>query len=43
LIESPSLLMTIGAFLLLLGPLIVLHELGHYWAGRAFGVRALTL
>ncbi|MFM5950026.1 MAG: RIP metalloprotease RseP [Novosphingobium sp.] len=34
--------MTIGAFLLLLGPLIVLHELGHYWAGRLFGVRALT-
>lgn len=42
LIESPSLLLTIGAFLLLLGPLIVLHELGHYWMGRAFGVRALT-
>ena len=42
LIESPSFLMTIGAFLLLLGPLIVLHELGHYYAGRLFGVRALT-
>ena len=42
LMESPSLLMTLGAFLLLLGPLIVLHELGHYLAGRAFGVRALT-
>ncbi len=42
LIESPSFLMTIGAFLLLLGPLIVLHELGHYWAGRLFGVRAMT-
>ncbi|HEX4848689.1 MAG TPA: RIP metalloprotease RseP [Novosphingobium sp.] len=33
-------MLTVGAFLLLLGPLIVLHELGHYWAGRAFGVRA---
>ena len=42
LIESPSFLMYIGAFLLLLGPLIVLHELGHYWMGRAFGVRAMT-
>ena len=41
-IESPSLLLTIGAFLLLLGPLIVLHELGHYYAGRLFGVRAQT-
>lgn len=40
--ESPSILLTIGAFLLLLGPLIVLHELGHYLMGRAFGVRALT-
>lgn len=41
-IETPSLLTTLGAFLLLLGPLIVLHELGHYLAGRLFGVRALT-
>jgi regulator of sigma E protease len=30
----------IGAFLLLLGPLVVLHELGHYLVGRLFGVRA---
>ena len=41
-IESPSFLLYVGAFLLLLGPLIVLHELGHYWMGRVFGVRALT-
>ena len=40
--ESPSILLTVVAFLLLLGPLIVLHELGHYLMGRAFGVRALT-
>ena len=40
--ESPSILLTAGAFLLLLGPLIVLHELGHYLMGRVFGVRALT-
>jgi regulator of sigma E protease len=40
LIESPSFLTYIGSFLLVLGPLIVLHELGHYGMGRLFGVRA---
>ncbi len=40
--NSPSILLTIVAFILLLGPLIVLHELGHYYAGRLFGVRAET-
>ncbi len=39
-LESPSLLMTVFAFLLVLGPLIVIHELGHYLVGRWFGVRA---
>ena len=39
---SPPIWLTIIAFILLLGPLVVLHELGHYWAGRLFGVRALT-
>jgi regulator of sigma E protease len=39
-LESPSILMMIGAFLLLLGPLVVVHELGHYLVGRLFGVRA---
>lgn len=38
--ESPSLLMTIGAFLLVLGPLVLMHELGHYLVGRWFGVKA---
>jgi regulator of sigma E protease len=38
--ESPGLFLTVFAFLLLLGPLIVLHELGHYFAGRVFKVRA---
>ena len=42
LVQSPSILLTIVAFILLLGPLIVLHELGHYFAGRLFGVRAET-
>ena len=39
-VNSPSVLMMIGAFLLVLGPLVVLHELGHYLVGRLFGVRA---
>ena len=39
-IESPSVLMMIGAFFLVLGPLVVLHELGHYLVARVFGVRA---
>ncbi|MEY2943905.1 MAG: hypothetical protein RLY97_1919, partial [Pseudomonadota bacterium] len=37
--HSPSILMIIGAFALVLGPLIVLHELGHYLVGRLFGVK----
>ncbi|NBC38019.1 RIP metalloprotease RseP [Novosphingobium sp. FSY-8] len=28
------------AFALLLGPLVLVHELGHYWVGRWFGVHA---
>jgi regulator of sigma E protease len=38
--ESPSLLMTILSFLLVIGPLIFIHELGHYYVGRLFGVKA---
>jgi regulator of sigma E protease len=38
--ESPGILLTIAAFLLLLGPLVFVHELGHYLAGRWFGVKA---
>ncbi|MFC0684705.1 RIP metalloprotease RseP [Novosphingobium clariflavum] len=37
---SPNLLTTIFAFLLLLGPLVLVHELGHYLVGRLFGVKA---
>ncbi|HKR93426.1 RIP metalloprotease RseP [Novosphingobium sp.] len=37
---SPTLLTTIFAFLLVLGPLVLLHELGHYLVGRLFGVKA---
>ncbi len=32
--------MYIAGFLLMLGPLVVLHELGHYLVGRFFGVGA---
>ena len=28
-------------FLIVLGPLIILHELGHLWTARRFGVKTL--
>ncbi|MDB5747056.1 MAG: rseP, partial [Massilia sp.] len=34
-------LYTAVAFLLALGPLIIFHELGHYWVARACGVKVL--
>ncbi len=39
-IENPGFLITILAFALVLGPLVFLHEFGHYLAGRWFGVKA---
>ena len=39
-IDSPGIPMTLISFLLVIGPLIFVHELGHYWAGRIFGVKA---
>ncbi|RYE64211.1 MAG: RIP metalloprotease RseP [Oxalobacteraceae bacterium] len=39
-IENPGILITILAFALVIGPLVFLHELGHYLAGRWFGVKA---
>jgi regulator of sigma E protease len=39
LLESPSILVTVLAFLLLLGPLVVVHELGHYLVARLFKVK----
>ena len=36
-----SFLYTAVAFILALGPLIVFHELGHYWVARACGVKVL--
>lgn len=40
LFESPPFWMYVAGFLLLLGPLVTVHELGHYLVGRWFGVRA---
>jgi regulator of sigma E protease len=37
---SPGFFMTLLAFALVIGPLVFLHELGHYLAGRWFGVKA---
>ncbi len=37
---SPGFLMYVFGFLLLLGPLVTIHELGHYLVGRWFGVKA---
>jgi regulator of sigma E protease len=39
LIESPGFLLTIVAFLAVIGPLVFVHEMGHYWAARLFGVK----
>ena len=38
--DNPGILFTILAFLLVIGPLIFVHELGHYLAGRWCGVKA---
>jgi regulator of sigma E protease len=40
--ESPGFLWTVMSFILALGPLIFVHELGHYLAGRWCGVKADT-
>ncbi len=39
-IQSPGIWLMILAFVLVIGPLVTLHELGHYLAGRWFGVKA---
>lgn len=39
---EPGFLLIVVAFLAVLGPLVFIHEMGHYLAGRMFGVRAET-
>lgn len=39
-LPAPSLLFTLLAFVALLGPLVIIHELGHYLVGRWCGVQA---
>ncbi len=38
--ENVSIFTAIIGFILVLGPLVVVHELGHYLVGRFFGVKA---
>jgi regulator of sigma E protease len=39
-LSQPPLWFIVIAFLCAVGPLVLLHELGHYWVGRWFGVGA---
>jgi regulator of sigma E protease len=41
-LSNPGFLFTILTFLAVIGPLIFIHELGHYFVGRWFGVKADT-
>lgn len=38
--ENPGFLFYLVGFVVVIGPLVFLHELGHYLAGRWFGVKA---
>jgi len=40
LIETPGILLTILSFAAVIGPLVFVHEMGHYLAGRYFGIKA---
>ncbi len=37
-----SILFIVFAALMLLGPLIAIHEFGHYWVARRLGVKVLV-
>lgn len=39
-IETPGFFWTVLSFFAVIGPLVFLHEMGHYLAGRMFGVKA---
>jgi regulator of sigma E protease len=41
-LSNPGILSMVLFFLLAIGPLIFIHELGHYYVGRWFGVKADT-
>ncbi len=41
-LAQPPVWFVLIAFLLAIGPLIFLHELGHYWVARQFGIGAET-
>ncbi|MFC7537637.1 RIP metalloprotease RseP [Sphingomonas sp. GCM10030256] len=41
-LDQPPLWLVLIAFLAAIGPLVFIHELGHYWVGRWFGVGAET-
>lgn len=38
--ETPGFFLYLVAFFLIIGPLVFVHELGHYAAGRWFGIKA---
>ncbi|RVQ65700.1 RIP metalloprotease RseP [Croceicoccus ponticola] len=38
--ENPNFLTAVLGFIVVLAPLVVVHELGHYFVGRLFGVKA---
>lgn len=40
--SAPGFLFTVLAFVLVIGPLVFVHEMGHYLVGRWFGVHAET-
>ncbi|SMF76502.1 RIP metalloprotease RseP [Allosphingosinicella indica] len=41
-LEGPGFLLTVLSFLLVIGPLVFVHEMGHFLVGRYFGVHAET-
>ncbi|MFT3965496.1 MAG: RIP metalloprotease RseP [Sphingobium sp.] len=40
--ETPGLILTLLAFVAVIGPLVFVHEMGHYWIARLCGVHAET-
>jgi regulator of sigma E protease len=40
--EQPGIALTLIAFLAVIGPLVTVHELGHYWVARWCGVHSET-